>query len=188
MSIGETRGRGIKASRDQGLEVGISAMILDALVNADSYRSLSPRIARALDFLCGNDAMRLEPAAHGQENSLRHEIDGDDIFALVQRFTTKRRQEAFWEAHRTYIDVQCVLEGGECMGWAHIDSMHIIQAYDERRDFMKLEPQVETDSCELITVRAGMFAIFMPHDAHMPGLCMNDSPGEVKKIVVKVRV
>ena len=39
-----------------------------------------------------------------------------------------------------------------------------------------------------LLVAAGTFAIFFPHDAHMPGLCVDGAPVDVKKIVMKVRV
>lgn len=163
-------------------------MILDHLAHADRYRALGDRIAAALDFLRRPDTAALEPKAHGTEHSLRVAIEGDDVFALVQRYATKSFIETFWEAHRTYIDVQCVLEGFEMMACAPLEGMKVIQPYDEAKDYCKLAERDATGPMSFVRVTAGMFAVFMPHDAHMPGLTMFGDPREVKKIVVKVRV
>jgi YhcH/YjgK/YiaL family protein len=157
-------------------------MILDSLINAENYAALGPRFRSAVKFLCSVDAGALEPPTG---ETLRHAIEGDDVFALVQRSDAKSPEEAFWEAHRRHIDVQCVFEGVERMGWAHVDSMRVKQPYDLERDFVMLEPK-EAD-CQFITVRAGMFAVFFPTDAHMPSLSVDGQPREVKKIVVKIR-
>ncbi len=170
-------------------------MILDSLANASRYAALGPRIARALEFLAKPETARLEPKQPGSQNSLVKPVVGDDVFALVQRYKPKLRREAFWEAHRNYIDVQCMFEGAEMMGWAPLETMGVKQAYDADRDYAVLEPiqgqnDDRPDAAErFFTVRRGMFAIFFPTDAHMPGVSPDDGlAAEVKKIVVKVRV
>lgn len=162
-------------------------MVLDALAHADAYFGLGPRIAAALEFLSRPDTGALEPAAHGAANSLRIDIQGDDVFALVQRYHTKSPAEAFWECHRKYIDVQCVIEGSEMMRYAPLEAMKIIKPYDEAKDFTVVQPCYASLAVHEIRVEAGMFAIFMPQDAHMPGLHANGVSSLVKKIVVKVR-
>jgi YhcH/YjgK/YiaL family protein len=160
-------------------------MILDSISNAHLYRGQSPGIACALDFLRSTEAQRLEPPAPGTENSLRHELRGDDVFALVQRYRLKHWRDAAWEAHRRYIDVQHVVEGVEAMGFAPLSLMREAP-YDAAKDLVKLE--VRKPGFCIIAVPAGHFAIFMPHDAHAPGIEYRGSALDVKKIVVKVRV
>ena len=48
-------------------------------------------------------------------------MEGDRIFALVQRYTTKPRTEGRWEAHRRHIDLQLVVRGAERIGYVSID-------------------------------------------------------------------
>jgi biofilm protein TabA len=178
----------LHASR--GALPGVPSVILDSLANAPRYAALGKGIARAFEFLAKPETARLEPRQSGAANSLMKPIVGDDVFALVQRYQPKLRSEAFWEAHRTYIDVQCVIAGAEIMGWSPLESMGVQQAYDAGRDYIVLESQRGGDetSEQFFTVRAGMFAIFFPTDAHMPGIALESNPnGEVKKIVVKVR-
>jgi biofilm protein TabA len=166
-----------------------SDMILDTLDNAPKYFALGERIAAALRFLQDTDLSKLESSAKGSENSLRVPIRGEDeIFALVQRYNPKRREDGFFEAHRKYIDVQYVVEGNEAMDHAPLSLMREKTPYDAKKDFAMYVPDVTLPST--VHVGAGMFAIFMPHDVHMPGIAVKGLPGagEVKKVVVKVSV
>jgi biofilm protein TabA len=177
-------------------------MIVDLLARAAEYRHLGERIGLGLDFLRDPATARLEPLAQGSENSLRIELAGDDVFALVQRYVPRQSGAAFWEAHRTYIDLQCVIEGCEQMWCAPLEHMQVIQPYDSARDFAQLAPLPQwRDRHHVLNITAGMFAIFTPSDAHMPGLAMaahsaatgahepkKQTIRHVKKIVVKVRL
>ena len=80
-------------------------MILDRLEHAALYSALSARMRAALDFLGRPDLATLPPG--------RHEIDGNDVHASVQTYTSRDRGEGRHEAHRRHIDVQCILEGAE---------------------------------------------------------------------------
>ena len=146
-------------------------MIIDQLKNAAMYYGIGPRLERALRFL---NFMDLENAAPG-----RHEIAGEQVFAMVQEYDSKRREEGFWEAHRKYIDVQYVVSGVEKMGYASIDGLQAGE-YDEEKDFVGFEGEGE-----FLVMSAGTFMILGPQDAHMPGMAV-DEPQPVKKVVVKV--
>lgn len=150
-------------------------MIVDTLENASSYLSLSPRIAAALHFL------RHPESANPPLG--RHAIDGDRVFALVQEYSTKPQEQCFWESHRKYIDVQFIQSGVESIGWSPIQQMKLKKDYEAEKDLMVWEGSAQM----VLTLSAGSFAIFMPHDAHMPCLAAG-SPQTVRKIVVKVAV
>ena len=150
-------------------------MIADTLENAASYLSLSPRIAAALHFL-----------KHPESSDLplgRHVIDGERIFALVQEYSTKPPEQCFWESHRKYIDVQFIQAGVEAIGFSPIQRMKVNKDYDAEKDLLVWDGSAQT----VLTLSAGSFAIFLPHDAHMPCLAAG-SPQTVRKIVVKVAV
>ena len=149
-------------------------MILDELRSAPLYRSISPRLALALDFLQKTDFAGLQ--------SGKYPVDGENVFALVFHNETKPKKGAFWEAHRRYIDVQYVFEGAERMGRADLRALKPCAEYDAENDFLKLKGKGD-----FFTVPAGTFVIFQPHDAHMPGLAVKE-PKPVKKAVVKVLV
>jgi YhcH/YjgK/YiaL family protein len=149
-------------------------MILDELRNAPLYRSISPRMAQALDFLQKTDFARLPPG--------KHPVDGENVFALVLHIETKPKKGAFWEAHRRYIDVQYLFEGAERMGRADIGMLKPCAEYDAEKDFQKLKGKGD-----FFTVPTGTFVVFWPNDAHMPDLAVQE-PKPVKKVVVKVLV
>jgi YhcH/YjgK/YiaL family protein len=148
-------------------------MIADKIENAGLYTKLSERIAKGLAVLQDAVPIRKEDG--------RYEVEGDDIFYMVQRYTTKNRSDARFEAHRNYIDIQAILEGAETIGWAPTAELKVAEPY--KPDVMFLETP---GGFSEIYLPAGTFAIFYPSDAHMP--CYHaDKPSQVTKVVVKVR-
>ncbi|MDD5435916.1 MAG: YhcH/YjgK/YiaL family protein, partial [Nitrospira sp.] len=87
-------------------------MITDLLNNASQYSKMNMKIETALNYLQDTDLSNLKPG--------RYEIDGSDIFALMQNYETKPKENGFWEAHRKYIDIQYVIKGTELIGYANI--------------------------------------------------------------------
>jgi YhcH/YjgK/YiaL family protein len=146
-------------------------MILDRLDRAELYASLSPPLARAFAFLASPDLAGL---ADG-----RHEIDGDRLFAIVDRYITRPAAAGAWEAHRRYIDLQYVVAGSERLGHASLDRL-VAGPYDADRDRLPL-----TGEGDVVTLSAGDFALLFPHDAHMPGLAAG-APAPVHKVVLKI--
>jgi YhcH/YjgK/YiaL family protein len=150
-------------------------MIVDHLSHAHMYEGSTRRVHHAFAFLRQHDLTTL---ACG-----RYDIaPGDDVFAIVQEYQTRSLQEAEWEAHRAYLDVQYIVAGSERMGYAYIDTMLPSSEYDADRDIQHF-----TGSGSDIILTPGTFAIFSPHDVHRPGVAV-DAPAPVRKIVVKVSV
>ena len=151
-------------------------MILDTLDNCDRHAVLNPRFALAFDFLRKVD---------GTQALGRHDLDGDNCFALVQTYETKPQESALFEAHRKYIDVQFLHSGQETILWAPLAAMkEETMAYDEAKDaaLWKLVPEATA-----LHIRPGHYAILHPTDAHAP--CIQwGSPSQVFKVVVKVAV
>ena len=153
-------------------------MIIDSIENATQYEKLLPGIAKAMKIL-NNKLLRL---AHKPDG--RYEIDSDNLFFIIQRYTTKPIEQGRLEAHQKYIDVQYVVSGKEMIGYAPTGSLEIDTPYDKETDasFYK-----KTDHITHLKLTSGMFSIFYPVDAHMPG-CQFDGPAQVHKVVVKIRV
>ena len=149
-------------------------MILDRLSNADLYSGLPARLWQGLQYLRSHNLAELEAG--------RHDIDGDRLYALVQEYTTRLASECRYEAHRKYFDIQCIAAGAERIGWAPLASMQETINYSEEKDVAFYQGQGD-----LFTLSAGMFALFAPHDVHMP--CVQAaSPSVVRKIVIKAAV
>ncbi len=152
-------------------------MILDRLENADEYRPLGANVAAALDYLRRTNFSQM-PAG-------RQEVDGDRVFAVVQRYRPKPLAQIVWEAHRQYIDVQYVAAGMERMGYAPLgDELRVRRPYDAEKDAILFDADGQ-----LFVVSAGQFAVFAPRDVHAPGLAteLSDDAAEVCKVVVKCR-
>lgn len=149
-------------------------MIIDNLSNASLYYGVSSKLKKAFEFLQKTDFETMKPG--------RYEIDGDNVYAMVQQYETRPLEQGAWEAHKKYIDVQYVATGSEIMGYRHIEGMKVTKEYDQSVDCLFLEGEGD-----FFKVEAGFFAVFTPKDAHMPCIATT-SPAEVKKVVVKVAV
>jgi YhcH/YjgK/YiaL family protein len=148
-------------------------MIIDKLSNSHLYESLSLRIRRALQYVRQTDLAATDVG--------RYEIDGSNLYAMVQQYSTKLREQGVWEAHRRYIDLQYVVQGTERIGYVHLSRLTKGE-YDEAKDFWRL-----TGEGDFLTLSSGDFMILMPEDAHMPGMAV-DAPSPVRKVIVKIAV
>ena len=146
-------------------------MIIDQLSNASLYGGVHPRLKKAFDFLLENDLHALPVG--------KYEIENDKVFVMIQEYETKLIEECRLESHYLYTDIQCVIKGEERMVYTNKDETKVVEEQKEN-DVMFLEGE----GSHLI-VKEGCFAVFMPQDAHMPGVCVKQ-PQAVKKAVVKV--
>jgi len=149
-------------------------MITDHIKNSQQYKTISEKMDKAFQYLQETDLKGLEPG--------RYELDGDNLFVLIQAYEAKAIEDGKCEAHKKYIDIQYIIDGSELMGYAPVEGMEIVDPYSEAKDryFVKWEG-------DLINYSEGMFAIFFPQDAHMPGISNGECPS-IKKAVVKIRV
>ncbi|MCX6550067.1 MAG: YhcH/YjgK/YiaL family protein, partial [Acidobacteria bacterium] len=143
------------------------------IARAHRYHALDARLARAFEFLQQTDLAALEEG--------RYELDGANLYALVQHYTTKRPDQGRWEAHQRYADLQCVVTGTERMGYGPLDRFTGL-GYDAEKDVEFL-----TGSGDYLQLKAGEFVVLWPGEVHMPQMAV-DAPGPVKKIVVKIAV
>ncbi len=148
-------------------------MIIDQLSNVSLYFPLSKRLEKALRYIQETHITSLPIG--------KYEIAGVDIYATVQEFFTKPLEQGFWEAHRKYIDIHCMLEGKERIGYANIDRLKAGK-YDAEKDLWLFEGEGD-----FYTLSSGSFVIMMPQDAHMPGIALKNAE-PVKKLVVKIAV
>lgn len=148
-------------------------MIIDRISNAALYFDLHPHMKKGLQFLLREDLHTLQAG--------KYEIDGENVFVLIQEYETIPPEQGRFESHYKYTDIQYMIDGEEKMGYANFDEMKIVEQYEEK-DLMFLEGEGD-----LFTVNQGAFAIFSPQDVHMPQIYL-DSPKKIKKAVVKVLV
>lgn len=149
-------------------------MITDSLLHIGQYSSVSSRLKLAAQFLDTRNCQTLEPG--------KYEIDGDRVYALVQHYETKPREKGLWEAHRQYLDVQYMAEGSERLGYVPIGQTEVARPYESDGDYALFAA-----SGDFFTLREGHFAMFAPHDVHMPGIQL-ETAQPVKKVVIKVLI
>lgn len=148
-------------------------MILDDLSNAERYYRLHHGFRAGFEFLNRADLVELE--------SGKYELDGQQVFALVNRDPGRGRAAARLEAHRKYIDIQFLVSGSEEIGWRPTaDCRQIVEPYDDARDIAFYGDL----PCAWINLPVRSFMIFYPQDAHAPLA----STGPNVKAVIKVAV
>ena len=136
---------------------------------------LPPDIEKALHYLRNTDFTKLE--------SGRYDIDGDNMFALVQDPITQSWEMGKPEFHAKYIDVQYLIEGEEVIGYLPANSQltptinHLVE-----KDIAFVPPQLNETKLYLT---AGMFAIFYPGELHRPCRTMHTDQ-QIKKVVIKI--
>lgn len=151
-------------------------MILDKLDNKNQYIGLGTNFEKAFRFLAEN---KLEELPDG-----KYELDGAEVYVLVQSYVTKPESEAPWEAHRKYIDIQYIASGRERIGWAPVDQLQTSIPYAEEKDIVFFG---ETKEWAALPLTAGYFAVLFPQDAHKP-CCIYGEASKVKKIVIKIKI
>jgi len=152
----------------------------DASINrkelAISYFKYKDRWDKAFTFLKDNDLTKLEVK--------RHDIDGDNAYALVSEYLTKNEEDARYEAHQNYIDIQYVISGKELIGIAPVSmKKEILEPYDTIKDIMFLTVNQGNN----LKADPGRFFIFFPDDLHRPSLKDGEN-SQVRKVVVKLKL
>jgi biofilm protein TabA len=149
-------------------------MIFDKVCNIKKYRGLSQNIEIAINFIQSIENKYLAIGRIDLENG---------VYAVVSEYYPIHEKEKKWEAHTKYIDLQCILQGNEIMGYQNRDKMKSSLGYDEKND---IEFFNYNDSYSELIVERDMFTIFFPEDAHAP--CIFHKDLKVKKVVVKIPV
>ena len=151
-------------------------MILDHIDSALLYGGLGERIAAGLALLTDD---RVRHAAPG-----KYEVQGCDLYFVVMDYHTKPLTEAKPEVHHKYMDIQCVLDGTEHIGYSPLNGLILDTPYNSENDcaFYKA-----STSQTLLKLKEGLFAIFWPNEPHSPCICI-DTPKPVRKVVIKVKM
>ncbi|MDP6063500.1 MAG: YhcH/YjgK/YiaL family protein [SAR202 cluster bacterium] len=117
---------------------------------------------------------------------------GRDIYLMFQIVTTQAHDDAFFEAHRDYIDIHVPIEGVESIGYAPLDARLSpggpLPDYDaSASDDVTFSHFDSPHEMTVVRLVEGMYGIFYPDDAHIPRLQTN-GPSYLRKMVIKVPV
>ena len=122
-------------------------------------------INTALEFLAKPETAELPVG--------RYELDGDNIFVLIQDQTT---------APVDYIDIQYLFTGKEVQGYAPL-LPGVTGEEPAGKDNIFYET-VENE--QFITLHPGEFTVYFTNDIHRPN-CTMDEPVNIHKAVVKIK-
>lgn len=150
-------------------------MILSALNAVSCSYRYPEEIEKALNWLKNNDLAAMETGTY--------EIEGKDIYAMIQEITTQPFEQRRAEKHDEYVDVQCIISGTERMGYATYTGMEEISENPEGKDICFFKNVANEN---YVDVPAGAFCIFFTNDIHRPGAAAGE-PAAVRKAIVKVR-
>lgn len=152
-------------------------MIIDRIENSGLYHSVHPKFADAFAFI--------ERAVKEALPVGKYELDGKALYAMVQEYDTKAPNDARFEAHKNYIDIQYIIDGVEEIDVVDITRAELETPYDPERDVAFYKA---TDRATKSVYESGDYGIFFPHDVHCPAKMVGNTPSKVRKIVVKIRV
>ncbi len=132
----------------------------------------------AYDFLTTKDLTTVEVGRYDLANG---------VFIKVQEYQSKLYDNAKFEAHKKYIDIQYIVSGEELMYEISVDEIQekgLLAEYNPEKDVLFYH---DDDRARKNLIRAGEFMIFTPQDAHKPGVAVSE-PSQVKKVLVKIPV
>ena len=149
-------------------------MIVDAFKNRSNYIGIKDDISLAFKFIEDFNERELPIG--------RYDIQGDNVYAMVQSYDTLSQTEKEWETHKEYIDIQYIIDGNEKIYWMNMGGLQPCTKYDVEKDCTFFKGHEGNG----IALNKGDFMILFPEDAHKPG-CTNFEKTNVKKIVIKVK-
>jgi YhcH/YjgK/YiaL family protein len=158
--------------------LGKSGLQPDASIDkkdfAIRYHKNRERWDKAFDYLATQDMSALAVGTH--------EIVGKDVYAIVSEYNSKNPEDAQFESHRVYTDLQSVISGEEQIGLTDLSSTTVKTPYDQEKDIAFYT----AGAGQTLPAKPGTFFLFFPDDAHRPGMKVNEN-SPVKKLVIKVK-
>lgn len=153
-------------------------MIHDSLHALSAYRGLYRGLDVLIDWLAEHDPAGLPVGSN--------EIDGKRVFANVMEATTRKAEDAHYEFHHQYMDVQIDLTGSERFKTAR-GAMEDLGDFDAVNDAGLCDAVEGASEVFDGTLGSGRFVLFLVDEPHMPMLTApGEEPAPVKKICFKV--
>lgn len=106
-------------------------------------------------------------------------------FANVHGYQTLPEAECCWENHKHTVDIQCLISGSEQIRWVSVDELGAARCYMIEKD--RQEFDMPDMPVSIIVMRPGMFAVFLPGEAHCPKIAVEEEE-VIKKVVVKIPI
>lgn len=149
-------------------------------INCNENISSYPKaIQKAINYFKENDLVSMAPG--------KYELDGDNMILQVLDVETTERCNLRPEVHETYIDVQFLAKGKELIGcYPDMGDNIVDENLLETRDLIFYKNN-ENARETLLEMQEGSYAVFYPHDVHIPAIIKDESM-TIRKIVMKIKV
>jgi YhcH/YjgK/YiaL family protein len=107
-------------------------------------------------------------------------------FANIETYSTKNYEDAKFEIHKKYIDIQLLISGKEQIYIKHKNDISEEPEYNEEKDIaFYAEPLNNSD---FVTLNGTNFVMIFPHEAHAPQVAIDNISNKVKKVVLKIEI
>lgn len=148
-------------------------MIIDKLENIHLYKNIPPAV---VDFV----------KSINKNIPLGKQILSDDIYVNIEQYSTKLLEDAIFEAHDKYIDIQILLDGNESIYLADRTNLDVKIPYDTEKDIVFYSNA--TSNYPKVNLDGTNFIMIFPHEAHAPQVSIDNKRKNVLKVVVKIKV
>ena len=146
-------------------------MIVGTITNSERVEGAHPLFKKVFAFLREHELAALPLG--------RTDIEGERAYVKVEEVRGRSREQAVYERHERYVDIQLPMTGRESYGWKSFGRLGAEKIpYDKEKDIVFYEDEVE----RVFTLEPGDFVVFFPEDGHAPGV----TDTGVKKVIVKV--
>jgi biofilm protein TabA len=156
-----------------GLLIDVSPSV-NALEFYKQYNASKAVWDKVFAFMKNQDLKNLAPG--------NYPIDDKNAYASITNNPSKTFEDAKWESHQKYIDLQYVIKGEEKIGVAPVSTATVIKPYNPAKDAANY-----TADGTYYIAKPSQFFLFFPPDAHRPNIKV-DGYDTVKKLVIKIKV
>lgn len=156
-------------------EIAAPRFLKAKIADCGRYLGRHPRFAAAFEFLRRPDLFELAPG--------RYEILPDgECWASVETPTLRHAEDAQFEAHGRYIDIQVPFSRAETIVLGTTPQSVLDAAFRDGKDIVFFDTPAERE----LEMRPGEFAILFPGEcAHKPCV-VRGTPEPIRKMVIKV--
>ncbi len=148
-------------------------MIIDKITNIEKYIQIPVSIHEFIknlskETLCG-----------------KYNISDTD-YVNIETYNTKQIDNAKFETHDKYIDIQLLLQGQERIYFADRVNLQEDKPYNIEKDITFYSNYV--GNSDYLTLDSTNFVMIFPHEAHAPQVSSSGNLTEVKKAVFKIKI
>lgn len=152
-------------------------MIYDTLDNLGLYQNI-PHLEKILHFINSNDLSKLSLG--------RHEIDGEQLYASIDSYSTFPESERRFEIHHHHADLQLMISGRELLQVAFPSDLREELPKEGEGDFFFHSIRSHSHSPLLLEDRR--FVFIPAYHPHRPCLQVAENTTDsVRKVVFKIR-